>query len=205
MTNSKVIYTKARIATLGIDTDNRGLALAWNFIREKICASKLASIVFKDKHILNLQGCGGFFTEHKFVNVLVLPLEYVDPERNVITFHDYDEAATLIHECCHFIHVVSNGGRYTQKDIPDIDKLGKITFTGRIDQKLRYFVEREAWNLSLNLEKVFHMGIKTAIDRINSENMLIVSRNAGIHHMTIEECRNQIGTHGIEEFKYDKL
>lgn len=205
MTNSKIIYTKAKVANLGIQTDNRGLALAWNFIQNSICSVKLASIVFKDKYILDLQGCGGFFTSYKFVNVLCLPMTMIDPEKNVLKFKDDDEAATFIHECCHFIHVVRNGGRYSQKDIPDLDQIGKIVFTGNIPPKMRYFLEREAWQLSLNLDKVFHMNLKEAIDRSNCENMLIVSKNAGINKMTIEECRKNIGTFHIEDFTYDKL
>ena len=46
MRDKRIIYTKAKIAMLDIDTDNKGMMVAWNFIRGKIVASKFLSIVF---------------------------------------------------------------------------------------------------------------------------------------------------------------
>ena len=72
MRDNRIIYTKAKIAMLDIDTDNKSMMVAWNFIRGKIVASKFFSIVFQDQAVLDDRGIGGFFTTKEFVNILYI-------------------------------------------------------------------------------------------------------------------------------------
>ena len=200
MRDNRIIYTRAKIATLDIESENRGMVIAWNYIRGKIMSTKLASIIFQDQEVLDNRGIGGFFTIQKFVNILYLSKEYL--KNGKIFLKDDKAAATLLHECSHFIHFACSGGKYTQP-LAEEFSIGAASFTSKTPKE-RYFEEREAWHMSNSFNRVFHIGIQEEIDRINTRNMLIMSEKCGITKMKREELMS-IESLPIEKFNFRDL
>lgn len=180
MRDNRIIYTRAKIAGLEIESENRGMVIAWNYIRGKITGTKFASIVFQDQDVLDRQGIGGYFTIKSFVNILYLSKEYL--QNGKISIKNDKAAAVFLHECSHFLHLACSGGKFTQP-LAEERKLGAARF-GSSSIQDRYFVEREAWHLSNSLNRVFHIRIQEEIDRVNTRNMLIVSAKCGVSKMS---------------------
>ena len=197
MFDNREIYTRAKLANLKITTDNPGLRIAWEFIKGKITSSKLASVIFQEKEVLERRGIGGFFTTESFVNILYLSKEYLD--NGSIHFKDEKSAAVFLHECSHYLHLVSNCGRYSQKDDEIASALPPASAL-KITPKTRYYVEREAWALSLNLDRVFRLGMKDLINKVNTHNMLNVEMSLG--QRKFEEKENEEPTMSIEQFHW---
>lgn len=180
MRDNRIIYTSKKIAGLEIESENRGMVIAWNYIRGKITSTKFASIVFQDQDVLDRRGIGGYFTVKSFVNILYLSKEYL--KNGKLYLEDDKDAAVFLHECSHFLHLACSGGKYTQPLAEEM-KLRDAKFGSPSDRD-RYFVEREAWHLSNSLNRVFHIGIQEEIDRVNTRNMLIVSARCGVSKMS---------------------
>lgn len=198
MIDNRIVYTRLKVAKLQIDTENRGLQIAWNFIRDKITISRLASIVFQDKEVLDDSGIGGFFTTKSFVNILYLSKEYLRDGK--LHFKDDKSAAVFLHECSHYLHLVSNQGRYSQKDDKVVITLPPASM--KITPQSRYYTEREAWNLSLNLDKIFRIGLTSMIDRINARNMLILERRSGLRKLDQKELDSLETSMTIDQFHW---
>lgn len=199
MFDNREIYTRARVAKLSIDTDNPGLRIAWEFIKGKITSSKLASIIFQEKKELERRGVGGFFTSKSFVNILYLSKEYLS--NGSIHFEDEKSAAIFLHECSHYLHLVSNCGRYSQKDDEIASTLPPASVV-KITPKTRYYVEREAWALSLNIDRIFRLGMRDQINKINTHNMLNVERSLGKRKNESEDDKDDERTMTIDQFHW---
>ena len=199
MIDNRTIFTRIQVAKLEMETDNNGLQIAWNFIRGKITASKLASIIFQDQQVLDKSGIGGFFTNQSFVNILYLSKDYL--KNGKIWFRDDESAAVFLHECSHYIHLVSNQGRYSQKDDEVVATLPPASPT-KVNPKSRYYAEREAWFLSLNMNKVFRLNLIDEINRINTRNMLCVERMNGLRKITMEDVENLERSMTIDQFHW---
>ena len=198
MIDDRIIYPRAKVANLETDTERAGLRIAWNFIRSKISSSKFASIVFQDQDVLDGRGIGGFFTSIKYVNILYLSKDYLRDGK--IRFKDDESAAVFLHECSHYLHLVSNHGRFSQKDDAIASALPPVS--RKADPKIRYYVEREAWSISLNLDRVFRLGLIEEINRINSHNMLIVERSLGMRNFKVEEIKKLEKSLTIDQFHW---
>ena len=175
MIDNRTIFTRIQVAKLEMVTDNNGLQIAWNFIRGKITGAKFASVVFQEQKILDRSGIGGFFT-------------------------DDDAAAVFLHECCHYLHLVSNQGRYSQKDDEVVTTLPPSSM--KITPKSRYYSEREAWLLSLNLNKIFRLGLLDSINKINAHNMLLVEKSLGQRKITMDEVKEIETSMTIDQFHW---
>ena len=202
MKDNRIILTRIQVAKLELAEENKKFSIAWNFIRGKITSAKYASIVFQDQEVLDRRGIGGFFTTQKFVNILYLSKSYYDAQRNVLKFESDHDVAIFIHECSHYIHFACNGGKYTQKDLPIIEtlKLPKLP----CDNITRYFVEREAWQRSLSMNRCFRLGLEAEINKTNAHNMLYVEKQVGLRKITNEEVTALEGTMTIGDFRYEK-
>lgn len=202
MKDNRIILTRIQVAKLELAEENKKFSIAWNFIRGKITSAKYASIVFQDQEVLDRRGIGGFFTTQKFVNILYLSKNYYDAQRNVLKFESDHDVAVFLHECSHYIHFACNGGKYTQKDLPIIEtlKLPKLP----CDNITRYFVEREAWQMSLSMNRSFRLGLETEINKTNAHNMLYVEKQVGLRKITNEEVTALEGTMTIGDFRYEK-
>jgi hypothetical protein len=199
MIDNRTIFTRIQVAKLEMVTDNSGLQIAWNFIRGKITGAKFASVVFQDQKILDRTGIGGFFTTKSFVNILYLSKDYLSDGK--IKFKNDDAAAVFLHECCHYLHLVSNQGRYSQKDDEIVTSLPPANPT-KVNPKSRYYAEREAWFLSLNMNKVFRLNLLDEINRINTRNMLIVEKSNGQRKITMDEVEKIERTMTIDQFHW---
>jgi len=202
MKDNRIILTRIQVAKLELTEENKKFSIAWNFIRGKITSAKYASIVFQDQEVLDRRGIGGFFTTQKFVNILYLSKNYYDTQRNVLKFESDHDVAIFLHECSHYIHFACNGGKYTQKDLPIIEtlKLPKLP----CDNITRYFVEREAWQMSLSMNRCFRLGLEAEINKTNAHNMLYVEKQVGLRKITKEEVTALEGTMTIGDFRYEK-
>lgn len=202
MHDNRIILPKIQVAKLEVETENQGLKLAWNFIRGKITASKFASIVFQEQKELDLRGIGGFFTTQSFVNILYLSNKYYDQNKRCLKFDSDRDAAVFLHECSHYIHIASNMGKWTQKD----DELVKDMKPARIPitPDVQYYAEREAWQLSLNMDKIFRIGITAEINKINAHNMLLVEKMQGLRKIDIDEVEKIEGSMTIDQFHKTK-
>ena len=199
MRDDREIFSRIKVAKLDIDSDKPGYRIAWNFIRGKITASKLASIIFQDQKVLDKSGIGGFYTNKSFVNILYLSKDYL--KNGKIWFKNDESAAVFLHECSHYLHIVSNQGRYGQKDDEVVRTLPPAS-PMKITQKSRYYAEREAWFLSLNLNKAFRLNLTDEINRVNAHNMLIVEKAAGKRNITMEEIEKLEGDMTIDQFHW---
>lgn len=198
MIDNRTIFTRIQVSKLEMVTDNSGLQIAWNFIRGKITGAKFASVVFQDQKILDRSGIGGFFTTKSFVNILYLSKDYLRDGK--IKFKDDDAAAVFLHECCHYLHLVSNQGRYSQKDDEVVTTLPPSSM--KITPKSRYYSEREAWLLSLNLNKIFRLGLLDPINKINAHNMLLVEKSLGQRKITMDEVKKIETSMTIDQFHW---
>ena len=198
MIDNRTVFTRIQVAKLEIDTDNSGLKLAWNFIRGKITSAKFASIVFQDQEVLDRSGIGGFFTERSFVNILYLSKDYLCDGK--IAFKEDEAASVFLHECCHYLHLVSNRGHYSQKDDEVVTTLPPSSM--KITPKSRYYSEREAWQLSLNLNKIFRLGLLDQINKTNAHNMLLVEMSLGQRKITMDEVKKIESSMTIDQFHW---
>ena len=198
MIDNRTIFTRIQVAKLEMATDNNGLQIAWNFIRGKITGAKFASVVFQDQKILDRTGIGGLFTTKSFVNILYLSKDYLSDGK--IKFKNDDAAAVFLHECCHYLHLVSNQGRYSQKDDEVVTTLPPSSM--KITPKSRYYSEREAWQLSLNLNKIFRLGLLDSINKINAHNMLLVEKSLGQRKITMDEVKKIETPMTIDQFHW---
>ena len=199
MIDNREIFSRIKVAKLDIDSDNPSYRIAWNFIRGKITGSKFASIVFQDQEVLDKAGIGGFYTNRSFVNILYLSKDYL--KNGKIWFKDDESAAVFLHECSHYIHLVSNQGRYSQKDDEIVTSLPPANPT-KVNPKSRYYAEREAWFLSLNMNKVFRLNLLDEINRINAHNMLLVEKSNGQRKITMDEVENLETSMTIDQFHW---
>lgn len=199
MIDNREIFSRIKVAKLDIDSDKPGYRIAWNFIRGKITGSKFASIIFQDQEVLDRVGIGGFYTNRSFVNILYLSKDYL--KNGKIWFKDDESAAVFLHECSHYIHLVSNQGRYSQKDDEVVTNLPPAN-PNKVDPKTRYYAEREAWFLSLNMNKVFRLNLIDEINRINTRNMLIVEKSNGQRKITMDEVEKIERTMTIDQFHW---
>lgn len=202
MHDNRIILTKAQIANLDVDSTETSMKIAWNYIRGKVIASRYSAIVFQEQSVLDKRGIGGFFTSRKFVNVLYLSDKYYDRESRVLKFESDRDRAVFLHECSHFIHICSNFGKYTQKDLEIIKTLKAPKLP--LDNTQRYFTEREAWQISLNINRCFRIGLEAEINTVNAHNMLNVERSMGFRKMTKEEVTAIEKTMTISDFRYEK-
>ena len=202
MRDNRIILTRIQVAKLELAEKNKKFSIAWNFIRGKITSAKYASIVFQDQEVLDRRGIGGFFTTQKFVNILYLSKNYYDSAKNELKFDSDHEVAVFLHECSHYIHFACNGGKYTQKDLSIIEtlKLPKLP----CDNITRYFVEREAWQMSLSMNRCFRLGLEAEINKTNAHNMLYVEKQVGLRKITNEEVIALEGTMTISDFRYER-
>lgn len=201
MRDNRIIYTKAKIAMLDIDTNNKGMMVAWNFIRGKIVASKFFSIVFQDQSILDDRGIGGFFTTKEFVNILYISKDYLRDGK--LHFSSNRAMAVFLHEASHFLHFISNMGKYTSQLAKDLN-IPTAQICSR-SNKERYFEEREAWHLSNQMNCMFHIGIQEEIDLANTKNMLFMSRQNGICKKSVNEINALTDAMKIEDFDFKTL
>jgi hypothetical protein len=72
----------------------------------------------------------------------------------------------------------------------------------KITPQSRYYAEREAWNLSLNLDKIFRIGLTSMIDRINARNMLILERRSGLRKLDQKELDSLETSMTIDQFHW---
>ena len=198
MIDNRTIFTRIKVAKLELDSENRGLQIAWNFIRGKITSAKFASVVFQDQEVLDNSGIGGFFTTKSFVNILYLSKDYLRDGK--IKFNDDEAVATFLHECSHYLHLVSNHGRYSQKDDEVVKTLPLSSM--KITPKSRYYTEREAWAISLGLDKIFRLGLTDSINKINARNMLLVEKSLGMRKITMDEIEKIETTMTIDHFHW---
>lgn len=191
MFDDRIVYPKIKVSKLELDNENRGLKIALMFIRGKIVSSRLASLVFQEEKVLNRSGIGGFFTTRSFVNILYLNKAYLRDGK--LRFRNDEDAAVFLHECSHYLHIVSNQGKYTQRDDEFVTKLPPASI--KITPESRYYAEREAWTLSLSIDRLFRIGLEDAINKINAKNMLAVEATLGLRRLKkgeVEELQDKL-------------
>jgi hypothetical protein len=72
----------------------------------------------------------------------------------------------------------------------------------KITPKSRYYSEREAWQLSLNLNKIFRLGMLDQINKINTHNMLLVEKSLGQRKITMDEVKKIETSMTIDQFHW---
>lgn len=195
MLDNRKIYPRSKVALLKVA--NQDLTPLWGLIQGKITSSRYASIVFQEQEVLDRRGIGGFFTEHKFVNILYISDKYLDAASNTLKFDTDEDLAIFIHECSHFLHLSTNGGKFLMKDVGDLPPLSAAS---RPTPKQRYWAEREAWFRSLGLNRCFRLGLEDAINTVNAKNMLAVELSMGLRKGDLEELKKKAPSMKITDF-----
>jgi hypothetical protein len=73
-----------------------------------------------------------------------------------------------------------------------------------ITPDVQYYAEREAWHLSLNMDKIFRIGITAEINKINAHNMLLVEKMQGLRNIDMDEVEKIEGSMTIDQFHKTK-
>lgn len=197
MLDNRKIYPRSKVALLKVA--NPKLAPLWGLIQGKITSSRYASIIFQEQNVLDRRGIGGFFTERKFVNILYLSDKYLDAAANMLKFDTDEDIAIFIHECSHFLHLSSNGGKFLMNDVGE---LAPLSAASAPTLKQRYWAEREAWFRSLGLNRIFRLGIEEAINTANAKNMLVVELSMGLRKGDLEELKKEAASMKITDFVF---